>query len=136
MFQRDNKRKVDIRILPLIDVIFFLLVFFMLFTTFRATPAGLDIDLPQAETVTEQEQKQLTINISAQGQIYLEDEELTIAALQSRVANVINEDPEAVIIIEADREVFYDKIVEVMDTVRQVGAHRLALAAEEKVEEQ
>ncbi|ADL12977.1 ExbD/TolR family protein [Acetohalobium arabaticum] len=135
MFQRNNKSRTKIKILPMIDVLFFLLVFFMLFTTFRTTPAGLDIDLPQAETVTEQKQEQLMVNVSANGQIYVDDQLLTKTDLKNEVATVIEQNPKAVVIIKADRAVAYDEVVEVMDIARQVGASKLALAADNKVDQ-
>ncbi|MBM7623279.1 ExbD/TolR family protein [Sporohalobacter salinus] len=135
MFHRNNKRKSKIKILPMIDVIFFLLVFFMLFTTFRTTPTGLDIDLPQAKTVTEQKQEQLMINLSAKGQIYVNEKLLTKTDLKNKVAEMIDRDPKSVVIIKADRSVAYDKVVEVMDIARQVGASKLALAADNKADQ-
>lgn len=135
MFQRNNKSKTKIKILPMIDVLFFLLVFFMLFTTFRTTPAGLDIDLPQAETVTEQKQEQLMVSVSANGQIYVDDQLLTKTDLKNEVATIIEQNPKAVVIIKADRAVAYDEVVEVMDIARQVGASKLALAADNKADQ-
>ena len=118
----------------MIDVLFFLLVFFMLFTTFRTAPTGLDIDLPQAKTVAEQKQEQLMVNLSANGKIYVNDQLLTKTDLKNEVATIIDQNPKAVIIIKADRAVDYDKVVEVMDIARQVGASKLALAADNKVD--
>ncbi|SJZ31123.1 ExbD/TolR family protein [Selenihalanaerobacter shriftii] len=130
MFQRGTKKKINIQILPMIDVIFFLLVFFMLFTTFKTTPTGLNINLPKAKTVTKQQQQQLIVNLSSKGHIYLNNELLTKPDLKDKVAAKIKNNPKTVVIIKADKKVVYNKIVEVMDTVRQVGAYKIALAAE------
>ncbi|MGM0471380.1 MAG: ExbD/TolR family protein [Bacillota bacterium] len=135
MFHRSTKRKSEVKILPMIDVLFFLLIFFMLFTTFRTTPSGLDINLPQAETVTQQKQDQVVVNLSAKGEIYLKDQLLTKADLRSEVASQLKDNSETVVIIKADRAVKYDKVVEVMDILREIGAHRLALAADSRTNE-
>jgi biopolymer transport protein ExbD len=116
----------------MIDIIFFLLVFFMLFTTFKTTPNGLNVNLPKAKTVTEQQQQQMVVNLSAKGKIYLEGELLSKATLKDKVATKVKEDPEIVVIVKADRQIVYDKVVEVMDAVRQVGAYKLALAADDE----
>jgi len=120
----------------MIDVIFFLLVFFMLFTTFKTTPTGLDINLPKAKTVNHQKQEQLIVNISSKGHIYLNDKLLTKAGLKDKIATKIKEDPATVVIIKADREVVYNEVVEVMDVARQVGAYKLALAADDEIKKQ
>jgi len=136
MFHRSTRKKSNIQILPMIDVIFFLLVFFMLFTTFKTTPTGLDINLPKAKTVNHQKQEQLIVNISSKGHIYLNDKLLTKAGLKDKIATKIKEDPATVVIIKADREVVYNEVVEVMDVARQVGAYKLALAADDEIKKQ
>lgn len=137
MFKSNLEEKLDITLLPMIDVMFFLVVFFMLFTTFRVTPAGIKINLPQAKTVTEQQQKEakVRVNISADGQLSLDDKLVNQQDLKSQVTQLIKEKPDMLFIIKADRKVEYEQIIKVMDTIRQVGGHRLALAADQQDKE-
>ncbi|TDX53299.1 ExbD/TolR family protein [Orenia marismortui] len=133
MFKSNLKKRPNIQILPMIDVIFFLLVFFMLFTTFKTTPAGLEINLPKAKTVTKQEKDvKLTLNISKDGELYLNKRNIDQESLEFEVSKIIDQSPDAIFIIKADKAVKYEKVIGVMDTVRKVGGYRLALAAQQE----
>ena len=124
----DNKSSINI--LPLVDVIFFLLVFFMLFTTFRASPEGLDLQLPAAETATEQPQENIVVNVNEDGQYSMEGDILTLDEIRVELQNLHQEDENLVVIINADENVRYQHVVRIMDGLRQEGIYNLALAAE------
>ena len=130
MLKTSLDKKSSINILPLVDVIFFLLVFFMLFTTFRASPEGLDLQLPTAETVTEQPQENVVVNIDEDGQYSMEGDILTLDEIRVELQNLHQEDENLVVIINADENVRYQHVVRVMDGLRQEGIYNLALAAE------
>ena len=130
MFESKLKDQIDIKILPMIDVVFFLLVFFMLFTTFKTTPSGLEINLPQAKSVEQQqEDKTVKINIASNGKIFMNSKLVTTSELEENIANSVNESTETVFIIKADETVKYQQVINVMDLVRQAGGYRLTLAA-------
>lgn len=134
MFKTRLKKRSNIQIVPMIDVIFFLLIFFMLFTTFRITPEGLDLRLPQATTVTGQEDDSIVIAITKTGETFLDGEPVSKASLQERTQRLIQDNANLVVIIKAHEEVEYRHVVEVMDQVRIVGAYRIALAADRKLQ--
>ena len=130
MFESKLNDEVDIKILPMIDVVFFLLVFFMLFTTFKTTPSGLEINLPQAKSVEqEQEDKTVKINIASTGKIFVNSKLITETELEKNIAQSVEESAETVFIIKADKKVEYQRVINVMDLVRQAGGYRLTLAA-------
>ncbi|MBM7555988.1 ExbD/TolR family protein [Halanaerobacter jeridensis] len=130
MFESNLKDQIDIKILPMIDVVFFLLVFFMLFTTFKTTPSGLEINLPQAKSVEQQqEDKTVKINIAYDGKIFMNSKLTTIDELKENIATSVNESTETVFVIKADEKVEYKQVINVMDLVRQAGGYRLTLAA-------
>lgn len=116
----------------MIDVIFFLLVFFMLFTTFRTTPTGIDMELPRAVTVSQQKDENIIIDIDRTGKMYYQGETLSATELQQIASEKFAKNNQIVAIINADQNVVYKHIVSVMDNLRQVGIYRLALAAEKK----
>ena len=130
MFESKLNDEIDIKILPMIDVVFFLLVFFMLFTTFKTTPSGLEINLPQAKSVEqEQEDKTVKINIASTGKIFVNSKLITETELEKNIAQSVEESAETVFIIKADKKVEYQRVINVMDLVRQAGGYRLTLAA-------
>ncbi len=132
MYKSTLKKKSSINIIPMIDVIFFLLVFFMLFTTFRTTPTGIDMELPRAVTVSQQKDENIIIDIDRTGKIYYQGEILSARGLQQIATEKFAKNNQIVAIINADQNVMYKHIVTVMDNLRQVGIYRLALAAEKK----
>lgn len=132
MFKTTLKKKSTINIIPMIDVIFFLLVFFMLFTTFRSSPTGIDLQLPTAVTVSEQENDNLIIDLDLNGDIYYDENQISMTKLREIAEDKFNENNQIVAIINADEEVLYKHIISVMDNLRQSNVYRLALAAEEK----
>lgn len=131
MFKSTLKKKSSINIIPMVDVIFFLLVFFMLFTTFRTNPQGIEMQLPTAVTATDQSETNFIVEIDADGSYYFEGESLALSQIISE-AEVRNEDNEGqlTIIISADKETRYDNVVSLIDQMRNAGIYRLALAAE------
>jgi len=131
-FKSSLRRKPNIKIIPMIDVLFFLLVFFMLFTTFRTSPTGIDINLPAAETVSEQSPSEIVITIDEQESIYMEQTAVDLSELQDVLNDMLSDNYDTLIIIEADRRVSYDRVVDVMDNVRTAGGYRLALSADRK----
>ena len=133
MFKSNLKKKSNIQILPMIDVIFFLLVFFMLFTTFKTTPTGLEINLPKATTVTDQkEDLKVNLMIDKGGKLYFDDKLVAKDNLEFKLNKVINKSPDTLFIIKADQQVKYENIINLMDLVRKSGGYRLALAADKE----
>lgn len=132
MFKSTLKKKSSINIIPMIDVIFFLLVFFMLFTTFRSTPTGIDLELPKAVTVSEQKDINLIFDVNTDGNVFHKGEEISSSELKNIAAQTYQKNNDVVVIINADREVRYKHIISVMDNIRQVGIYKLALAADKK----
>lgn len=128
LVQRRPPRKPDVQIVPLIDVIFFILVFFMLFTTFRTHPAGLNLELPKSVTSDKSTPTQVVISISADGRMFLGEKQVNSASLKAEVGQSIKKRPDLFVVIKADKNTKYDYVVQAMDDVRQVGGYRFGLA--------
>lgn len=135
MFERRKHRgQPVINVVPLIDVLCFLVIFFMLFSTLKTSQTGIDINLPKAETVTTTRPSQVVVSIDKDGRLAFDGTAMTKQGMQNEVRKAVDKDPDTLVIIKADREVVYDRIIEAMDIVRKVGAYKLALAAnKEKV---
>ena len=130
MFKPTHKKKSSINIIPMIDVIFFLLVFFMLFTSFSSNPYGIEMQLPKAVTVQEQENDNFVIEINEKGNFFYDEEKMSLVNITDIAENKFRDNKDLVVVINADRAVKYEHIVSVMDSLRQVGIFNLALAAE------
>ncbi|MGE5588134.1 MAG: ExbD/TolR family protein [Clostridia bacterium] len=131
-FRRNNRKRPRVELVPMVDVMTFLIAFFMLFTTYRTNPAGLTVKLPRAVTATSQETAGIVVVIDRAGDVYLENRRMTLDGLRQDIERSVEANPNQFVIIRADRDARYSRLVEVMDAARLAGATRLALAAERK----
>jgi biopolymer transport protein ExbD len=136
-FRRPRRDDARIDITPLVDMVFLLLIFFMLSTTFIVTP-GIKVNLPQssAEKVT-QEKNEVQVVITEDNKVFVENMLLDRGELEHRLAEVARRDPLTLVVINADAKSLHGKVVEVMDIAKQSGLNRLAIAThpEEKESE-
>ena len=130
MFRTTLKKKSSINIIPMIDVIFFLLVFFMLFTTFRTSPQGIDMQLPKAVTATNQSSQNFIVEIDESGNYFYDGQSLQLNQIIAEAEVKNQENNELTIIISADKDTKYENVVSLMDGMRNAGIYRLALAAD------
>lgn len=117
-------------ITPLIDVVFILLIFFMLTSTFR-TDRGIDVNLPASDTAQQQvedEQRSLTISISEDGKVFIEKDQYTVDQLESRIRAFLQRFEKGGIIVKSDAKVEVQALVSVMDQLRKAEATNVTLA--------
>ncbi len=118
---------------PMIDVVFLLLIFFMISTTFIKDTPGIKITLPEAtadEIKTEKTKIRLTI--SDKGDIYIDDEKIPMEALGNIFTNAAKEAKESIVIISADESASHGTVVKVMDIAKHSGITRLAIETQAK----
>lgn len=121
---RERKRKRPaIHITSLIDVMFLLLVFFMVSTTF-AEHAAIKLELPSASTAEPSKLEPLTLTIDQKGRMYLNNERVEEAELGSRLKAAAGK-PDATLVLKADKSVPYGYVVRAMDISRQSGIRRI-----------
>jgi biopolymer transport protein ExbD len=125
---RTNQHKARIEIIPMIDVIFFLLVFFMISTLSMTVNRGLPVNLPTAATSQKDLRENLNLTMTQDGELFLNRESITLQDLGPRVKEALAAEPELMVIINADGEVRHSAVVNVMDELRDSGVARLAIA--------
>lgn len=125
---RRQLEKARIEIIPMIDIIFFLLVFFMVSTLSMTINRGLPVNLPTAASSQKDLRESFNVTVMQDGTLFLNKEPTTLEALGQRVKDGLENDPELVVIINADDQALHGAIVSVMDEVRLVGVSRLAIA--------
>ena len=117
---------------PMIDVVFQLLIFFMVTAVFAITP-GLDIKLPEAEESENPEKENLFIVIDQDGSMKLNHKSVTFANLKQEIMEKRKLlDNTTIIIIQADEKAFHGQVVKVMDIAKQAGIVDLGVATEPK----
>lgn len=132
-FQRCSRRKPRPDMMPMIDVVFFLLVFFMLFSTLKATPMGLDVELPKAVSGSPQQATHFEVSVNRDGVFHVESKMITGAELRDQLSVALSANPDLFVIVKADKQVRYEHVVSVLDHVRAVGGHKLGLAVEQEI---
>jgi biopolymer transport protein ExbD len=130
----------EISLTSLIDVVFLLLIFFMVSTTFEHQ-AVLKVDLPEAKNVSapEDQPKSFELVIDAKGQFYLNDRQLLDgkrSTLEAAFKEAAGDDRSMPVILRADAETPHHFVVTAMDVTAQLGFKRLSIATEQMTEEQ
>lgn len=123
-----QKSDARIELLPLIDVIFCILTFFMLAAVTLTRQSGINVDLPQASTGVTQMSEMLLVSVDPVGLIYVEKEAVSQAELRERLIQFRTEQPTGIMVLYASRLASYNDVVRVLDTLREVGGDRVALA--------
>jgi biopolymer transport protein ExbD len=114
-----------------VDILFLLIIFFTVTTTFANT-GGIDVNLPQASSQLEIEKvDKLYVVIDQGGQAYIKGEKKSAAELQSAFKGLIKNNPDALLVVEADKNTNHGRVVEIMDMAQAAGLKRLAIATEQ-----
>jgi biopolymer transport protein ExbD len=125
---RQDLDKARIEIIPMIDIIFFLLVFFMISTLSMTVNRGLPVNLPKAASSQKDLRESVNITVTREGDIFLNKEPIALDAITQRVQAGLEKDPELLAVINADDHAIHGTVVDVMDQVRLGGVSRLAIA--------
>src|SRR5215470_14006530 len=121
-------RKARIEIIPMIDVVFFLLVFFMMASLAMTIYGGLPVSLPEAASSQRTAAETANITVARDGQIYLNREPVAVATLPRKLGPLLAAHRELAVVINADRDVTHARVVEVLDELRGSGVSRIAIA--------
>ena len=122
----------EINILPMIDVIFSILAFFIISSLFLTRSQGLPVDLPSAQTAEPKQSVQLNITIEPDGKLFLDRQPIELKELKGALSEKIAPDSESVVIINADTKVEHGTVVKVMDRLRQVPGAKMAIDVEQE----
>ena len=127
---QDEEQRSDLRIelLPLIDVIFCILTFFLLAAVNFTRQQAISLNLPQAKTGTPQMQDMLIVTIDDIGQLYVEKQLVTRNVLSAYLEDYNKNNPDGLMVLYAAKNSTYREVVEVLDLLREVGGERVALA--------
>ncbi len=135
LYRSVRTQKASMNLPSLVDVVFLLLIFFMLTTTFSKVLTKLDIELPKSRAVTEQKTLNIIIEVGQDGKLALNGKAITLEELDKRLAELSMETPNEIVIIKADKEVAYGEVVKVMGICKSHRLNRLAMAALAELEE-
>ena len=118
----------EINITPFTDVVLVLLIIFMIATPF-IYQSSMKVQLPQA-SASEEASRDIIITINAQGDVFLEDKKLDLETLKYRLRAMVKNKPDTSVIINGDKNVKYDSVIQVMDVLTRAGVKNPGLGIE------
>ena len=119
-------------IIPMIDIIFFLLVFFMMSMLTMVTQKTIALNLPKTTVAKVDTTKTVPVSVTKDGQIYVEQDPVTLEELSSRLATMKKSDEKLTVVLRGDTDVNYGAVVSVMEVIRLSGIERVSMATDGK----
>ena len=127
---QDQDEKEEIDMTPMLDVVFILLIFFIVTASF-VKEAGIDVNRPEAATAVKKERANILVAISDKGDICINKRKVDIRSVQANIERLKAENPQGTVVIQADKKSTTDTLIKVMDSARAAGVYDVSIAAQE-----
>ena len=121
----------EINITPMLDVVFILLIFFIVTANFIKEP-GLEVNRPDSETAEPTENAAILIAVGANDEVYMDGRRIDVRQVKANVVKMLADNPQGSVVIQADERAVADTIIKVMDGAREAGVNAISLASEPK----
>ena len=125
---QDVEEEIDLNITPMLDVVFIILIFFVVSTSF-VKESGIEVNRPTAQTAERKEHASILIAITPSGEIWIDRRVVDIRSVRAAIERLRAENPEGAVVIQGDREAQIGLLVQVMDQVRKAGVSNVSIAA-------
>lgn len=124
----DVEEEADINLAPMLDIVFIMLIFFVVTTSF-VKEAGIDVNRPSAQTAERKARGNILIAITPGGEIWIDKRSVDIRSVRATVGRLHAENPEGGVIIQGDQDAQVGLLVSVMDQIRKAGITNVSIAA-------
>ncbi|MCG8015459.1 MAG: biopolymer transporter ExbD [Candidatus Thiodiazotropha sp. 'RUGA'] len=124
----EESGELAINLTPLIDMVFILLIFFMVTSSF-VKETGVEVDRPSAATATMKQQAAILIGVTHKGEVWIDKRRVDVRAVRANVERLHAENPEGAVVIMADREAPTGVVIRVLDQSRLAGVESVSIAA-------
>jgi len=128
---QNQEEESGIDITPMLDVVFIMLIFFIVTASF-IKETGIDVNRPQAATAVKKAKANILIAIDANNDIWIDRRQVDIRSVRPNIERLHAENPQGSVIIQADRESKTETLIQVMDASRQAGVYNVSIAAQEQ----
>ena len=135
MKRRDFREKTQplVMIIPMIDIMLFLLVFFMISTIYMVQTNTLPVNLPQSTTAKQETRPNIIpITVMENGDVLFDKDSVPNKQLAEKIHNAIKSDKEVIFVLRGDKSARYESVVAVLDLLKKSGAHKVSIATEMK----
>jgi biopolymer transport protein ExbD len=130
MILQVKRRRPRIEIVPMIDVMFFMLIFFFLFSTLKTGQSGVEVELPKTVNMGKSVQNTVVISITKEERIYFGKEPVRLEELGQRAAGELRQDPGSRFVVKPDAAVPYAELIKVMDALAGAGVEQPLLGVD------
>lgn len=118
----------DLNITPMLDVVFIILIFFVVTSSF-VKESGVDVSRPSASTTERKERGNIMVGITANDTVWIDKRQVDIRAVRANIERLHAENPEGAVVIQADRDARTGVLVQVLDQSRLAGVNNVSIAA-------
>ncbi|MAG75428.1 MAG: biopolymer transporter ExbD [Thalassotalea sp.] len=127
---QEQEEAEEINMTPMLDVVFILLIFFIVTASF-VKEAGIEVNRPEAATAVKKERANILVAISDKGEIWINKRRVDVRAVQANIERLKAENPQGTVVIQADKKATTDTLIKVMDSARAAGVFDVSIAAQE-----
>ena len=127
-YSQQAEEEPGIDLTPMLDVVFIMLIFFIVTSSF-IKESGIEVKRPQADSASSQEKGNILIAVTADGQVWLDKQVVDVRSVRAHVERMRQEQPEGVVVVQADQDARTGLVVQVMDQARLAGVPDVVLAA-------
>ncbi len=128
--KRHNDEESEVNVTPMLDVVFIMLIFFIVTASF-VKESGIDVTRPDAATAERKQRASILIAISKNNEVWIQKRRIDVRAVRANVERLLAENPQGSVVIQADEKSENGLFVKVMDQARLAGAQSIAIAARE-----
>lgn len=128
--RQNSQKRARIEMIPLIDVVFLLLVFFIYAMLSMVIHRGISVNLPKARSAMVDRKDYVSVAITEKGDIHLDDEKTSLKEMEILLLGRKEQNPDLKVFIRGDRRASYEWVIEVLDVVRKAGLHKVSLETE------
>ena len=126
------KKEPTIMIIPMIDIVFFLLVFFMVGTLYMNTEQQIPLNLPSTSTSTAKSIEPIIITLTTSHKLYIDNREISADNLSQEVQDIVRTTPRQAFVIRASKDVYYNEAIALLDMLKVNGAKYISVATDRK----
>ena len=126
------KKEPTIMIIPMIDIVFFLLVFFMVGTLYMNTEQQIPLNLPSTSTSTAKSIEPSIITLTTSHKLYIDNREISADNLSQEVQDIVRTTPRQAFVIRASKDVYYNEVIALLDMLKVNGAKYISVATDRK----
>ena len=126
------KKEPTIMIIPMIDIVFFLLVFFMVGTLYMNTEQQIPLNFPSTSTSTAKSIEPIIITLTTSHKLYIDNREISADNLSQEVQDIVRTTPRQAFVIRASKDVYYNEVIALLDMLKVNGAKYISVATDRK----